>query len=346
MWKTKKLRWRILIFLITIALLSSISYAGNIAIRAGYTPNNYNEGKFSFSELDRAMDMCHKHGIKVLLGIPVSQVPPWFYRKYPNSRPVAQDGTLYPEYGPRPNICKDNPHYRKLALRLTNKLVQRYKNHPALLYWQVDNEPVYPPLDHTTTNDYCHCEHSRQAFIAWAKKRYGTLNKINDVWGTKFWTGHLSSFDDIRTPKAGIWEAVSPHIFLDWTRFKTDSLQGWVSLLAQTVKRMDKQHKVGTNGFVGVPTRVPDHSLMAKNLDFYGLDVYPKGNRMSERDLAFTYDLWRSFCRAGGAEFHITELQGGQNVRWGAPEPVEGPEIKWWTEMALQYGAKAILYHA
>ncbi|MFA6549251.1 MAG: beta-galactosidase, partial [Candidatus Margulisiibacteriota bacterium] len=169
------------------------------------------EGKFSFAELDRAMDLCHKHGIKVLLGIPVSQVPPWFYRKYPNSRPVAQDGTLYPEYGPRPNICKDNPHYRKLALRLTNKLVQRYKNHPALLYWQVDNEPVYPPLDHTTTNDYCHCEHSRQAFITWAKKRYGTLNKINEIWGTKFWTGHLSSFDDIRTPKAGIWEAVSPH---------------------------------------------------------------------------------------------------------------------------------------
>ena len=129
-------------------------------------------GKFLFAGLDRAMDLCAKHGLKVLLGIPVSQVPPWFYRLYPNSRPVAQDGTLYPEMGPRPNICKDNPHYRKLAERLTRKLVARYKNHPALLMWQVDNEPVYPPLDHTTANDFCHCQRDIGRYLANMRKRW------------------------------------------------------------------------------------------------------------------------------------------------------------------------------
>ncbi|MFA5113384.1 MAG: alpha-amylase family protein [Candidatus Margulisiibacteriota bacterium] len=303
-------------------------------------------GKFDFAGLDRAMNICHKHGIKVLLGIPTSQVPPWFYRLWPNSRPVAQDGTLYPEAGPRPNICKDNPHYRKLAERLTRKLVARYKNHPALLYWQIDNEPVYPPLDHTTMNDFCHCQHTRRAFISWTKKRYGSLKKVNEVWGTKFWTNHLSSFEDITTPKAGIWEAVSPHIFLDWFRFKTDSLAGWIGYLAKIVKQLDGKHKVGANGFIGISTRVPDHSIMVQGLDWYGLDIYPKGGRMGKTDLAFMLDLWRSFARAGHAEFHITEMQGGQNVRWGCPDYVAGPEIKWWTEMAFEHGAQALLYHA
>jgi beta-galactosidase len=302
-------------------------------------------GRFTFDGLDQALDLCAKHGLKVLLGIPTSQVPTWFYRLYPDSRPVAQDGTLYPEYGPRPNICKDNPNYQKLATRLTKKLAARYKNHPAVLYWQLDNEPVYPPLDHTTTNDFCHCEHSRQAFIKWAKERYGTLENLNKVWGTRFWTTTFSRFEDIMTPKAGIWEAVSPHIFLDWFRFKTDSLKNWIGHLAKIVREIDPNHKVGTNGFIGICTRVPDHSLMAEGLDFYGMDVYPKGGRMTQTDLAFSYDLWRSFCRSGGAEFHITELQGGQNVRWGAPEYVKGPEIKWWTELALAHGAKALLYH-
>jgi len=301
-------------------------------------------GRFDFKGLDRALNLCAKLGLKVLLGLPTSQVPPWFYRLYPESRPVAHDGTLYPEAGPRPNVCKDNPHYRRLAERLVRKVVARYKHHPALLYWQVDNEPVYPPLDHTTSNDYCHCEDSRRAFIAWAKKKYGSLHKINEIWGTKFWTNHLSSFDDIRTPKAGIWEAVSPHIFLDWFRFKTDRLTEWIDQLATIVKKIDARHKVGTNGFVGICTRVPDHSRLAGNLDWYGLDIYPKGGRMGKRDLAFLCDLWRSFAR--GREFHITELQGGQNVRWGAPDPVAGPEIKWWTETALEHGARAILYHA
>ncbi|MFH1387462.1 MAG: alpha-amylase family protein [bacterium] len=303
-------------------------------------------GKYSFAALDHALDLCQKHEIKVLLGIPTSQVPPWFYRLYPNSRPVTQDGALYPEFGPRPNVCKDNTAYRKHAEKLTKEIVSRYKNHPALLYWQVDNEPVYPPLDHTTSNDYCHCEETRQAFIAWAKKKYGTLDKINEVWGNKFWTNTLSSFDDIRTPKAGIWEAVSPHIFLDWFRFKTDSIKNWIGHLANIVRDIDPNHKVGTNGFVGICTRVPDHSIVAGDLDWYGLDVYPKGGKMSPEALAFTLDLWRSFTRGKKAEFHVTEMQGGQNVRWGCPDYVEGPEIKGWTTAAFEHGAQALLYHA
>ncbi|MBN3033490.1 MAG: beta-galactosidase [Candidatus Saganbacteria bacterium] len=327
----------------------NIKRAGFNVVRFGEMAWDWIEpdaGKFSFSGLDRAMALCARLGLKVLLGIPVSQVPPWFYRLYPDSRPVAQDGTLYPEMGPRPNICKDNPDYRHLAERLTRKLVVRYKNHPALLMWQVDNEPVYPPLDHTTSNDYCHCRHSRRAFILWAKKKYGSLAKLNEVWGMKFWTNTLSRFEDISTPKAGIWEAVSPHLFLDWFRFKTDSLAGWVSHLARIVKAADRNHKVGTNGFIGISTRVPDHSILAQGLDWYGLDVYPAGGKMGPRDLSFIIDLWKSFARAGGAEFHVTEMQGGQNVRWGSPVYVKGPEIEWWTKLAFEKGAKGLLYHA
>jgi len=327
---------------------AEIKAAGLNIIRFGEMAWDWIEpepGQFRFKELDQAMDLCAKHGIKVLLGIPTSQVPTWFFRLYPNSRSVAADGTLYAEYGPRPNICKDNPHYRQLAERMAKKMAQRYKKHPALLFWQVDNEPVYPPLDSTTTQDFCHCEHSRKAFIAWAKDKYGTIKKLNEVWGTRFWTTTFSKFEDIFTPKAGIWDAVSPHIFNDWFRFKSERIKQWVSHLAKIVRQSDKQHLVGTNGFIGICTRVPDHSIIGDSLDFYGLDIYPKGGRMSQRDLAFMYDLWRSFCRATGCEFHITELQGGQNVRWGAPEYVKGPEIKDWTELAFKHGAQALLYH-
>ncbi len=331
------------------ATFRQIKAAGFNLVRFGEMAWDWLEpspGKFKFKELDLAMNLCKKYGLKVLLGIPTSQVPPWFHRKYKNSRPVANDGTLYPEYGPRPNICKDNPHYRKLAERLARKMVSRYKKHPALLLWQVDNEPVYPPLDYTGSQDFCHCEHSRKAFIAWAKKKYGSLKKINEVWGAKFWTNYFSSYDDIRTPKSGIWDAVSPHIFLDWYRFKTERIKQWVEHLAKIVRKNDKKHKVGTNGFIGICSRVPDHSLIPQNLDWYGLDVYPMGGKMSQRDYAFILDLWRSYTNNSKAEFHITELQGGQNVRWGYPGYVKGPEIKGWVEDALKHGVKSILFHA
>ncbi len=300
-------------------------------------------GKFNFSGLDRAMDLCQKYGLKVLLGIPTCQAPAWLISHYPSARPVAEDGSLYPEYGPRPNVCKDDPDYRRFATRLADKIAARYHKHPALLYWQLDNEPVYPPLDATALKDYCHCQHSRHAFIAWAKKKYGSINKLNQAWGTRFWTTTFSSFNDIATPKAGFWDAVSPHIFLDWYRFKSENIRDWLILLKKIVGKYDKVHRIGTNGFIGICARVQDHDVLAEAMDWYGIDLYPKGNRMEDREVAMFADLWRSFCRG---EFHVTELQGGQNVRWGNPDFVEGPEIKKWTKILFDHGAQALLFHA
>ena len=155
---------------------------------------------------------------------------------------------------------------------------------------------------------------------------------VANSW-SEFVPGHYHLRSISEAVKAGIWEAVSPHIFLDWFRFKTETIRDWVNHLAKTVRKIDPKHKLGTNGFIGICTRVPDHSLIAEKLDWYGLDIYPKGGRRGKRDLAFILDLWRSFTRGTKAEFHITELQGGQNVRWGAPEYVKGPEIKTWTEL-------------
>jgi len=301
------------------------------------------EGKFDFSGLDQALALCQKHGLKVLLGVPTCQAPSWLIHKYPDTRPVAEDGTLYPEYGPRPNVCKDHPIYQKLATRLTQKLAQRYHRHPALLYWQIDNEPVYPPLDATVLKDYCHCPHTQKAFQKWAKSKYKTLDQINEAWGTKFWTTTFSKFEEITPPRAGFWEAVSPHIFLDWYRFKSERLRDWLAFLKQEIRKYDKTHKIGTNGFIGICARVPDHDILAEAMDWYGIDLYPKGNRMEDLEVAMFADLFRSYCRG---EFHITELQGGQNVRWGNPDFVEGPEIKRWVEILLSRGATTLLFHA
>jgi len=84
---------------------------------------------------------------------------------------------------------------------------------------------------------------------------------------------------------------------------------------------------------------------MTEKLDWYGCDIYPMGGRMNPRDYEFLLDLWRSFTRGTKAEFHITELQGGQNVRWGYPGYVKGPEIKGWTETAFKHGCQGLLYH-
>jgi len=304
------------------------------------------EGNFNFKDLDEAMDMAGRHGLKVLLGIPTSQGPAWLVTKYPEVRPIADDLTPYPEYGPRPNICRDSDTYRKFAGRLIEKIVKRYQTHPALFMWQLDNEPVYPPLDSTTNKDFCHCKSTEKAFREWAKKEYGDIQKLNEVWGTKFWTVEFSSFDEITPPRCGVWDAGDPHIFLDWFRFKSLRLKQFLGWAKKIIRNTDKSTKIGTNGFIGICSRVPDHDVLAEEMDWYGLDVYPKGNRASEADLGRLLDLWRGFTTGRNCEFHVTEMQGGQNVRWGYPGFVTGKEIRTWTHQAFAHGAKTLLYHA
>lgn len=327
---------------------SQIAESGFNIVRFGEMAWNWiepKEGEFRFEELDKALDLANKYGLKVLLGIPTSMVPTWLIRKYPQVRPVSNEGTLYPEYGPRPNVCRDSKLFRKFAEKIIRKLAERYKDHPAVMFWQIDNEPVYPPLDSTTNMDFCHCEETRKDFINWAKKKYGSLEEINRAWGAKFWTNEFGELDDITTPKAGVWDAGNPHIFVDWFRFKTDSLHDFLMWEKSIVREYDKSKKIGTNGFLGICQRVPEHKIMADGLDWYGWDIYPMGGRNTPQQIAEMADWWRSLTHKQNTEFHVTELQGGPNVRWGYPGFIEGPEIRIWTHQVVAHGAKAILYH-
>lgn len=303
------------------------------------------EEKFTWDELDLALELADKYEIKVILGLATSQAPTWILRKYPEVRPVSNMGTLYPEYGPRPNVCRDSDIYKKLAERYIMAMVTRYKNNKAVLAWQVDNEPVYPPLDSTTHEDFCHCKATQKKFLDWVKKRYKTIKEVNRVWGTRFWTNTFGSWEDITTPKCGVWDAGNPHIFMDWYRFKSEMIHNWLLWEKSIVDKIDGKHKVGTNGFLEISPRMLDHDLLSDGLDWYGWDVYPKGRKSTPGEIAHTSDWWRSFGNGKKLEFHITELQGGPNVRWGHPGYVTGREVKLWTHQMIAHGAKTLLYH-
>ncbi|MBI5699953.1 beta-galactosidase [Candidatus Saganbacteria bacterium] len=303
------------------------------------------EGDWEFEALDHALTLCQEHRLKVLLGVPVAQAPQWLVKKHPEILHVANDGYIHPEYGPRPNACRDNPKFREYAETLTRVMAQRYAKHPAVLMWQIDNEPGYPPLDLTHNKDYCHCESTRQAFVEWARKKYGSLEKLNEVWGTGFWTGTFSAFEEISTPKVGQWDAGNPHIYLDWYRFKSENLSAWLQGLKKIIREYDKERKIGTNSFTSIPNRIGDHSTLAQEMDWFGWDIYPKGTQNTLESLGQIADYWRSVCESAGAEFVVSELQGGPNVRWGYGGWVKGKEIKEWVRLLVKHGAKMILFH-
>jgi beta-galactosidase len=87
-----------------------------------------------------------------------------------------------------------DPDYRRHAVRLAERLTQRYGKHPAVLAIGFDNEIG------NTFMSYSKADRTR--FIAWLKRRYGTLEALNQAWATQRWSRRVSSWDEVELPYA------------------------------------------------------------------------------------------------------------------------------------------------
>jgi beta-galactosidase len=150
------------------------------------------EGEYEFAWLDEVLDNLAAAGIKVALATATAAPPAWLVRKHPEVLPVTAEGSVL-ERGSRRHYSPSSAVYRRYAAGITRKLAERYKNHPALALWHVDNElgchvsEFYGPED-------------AAAFRRWLEGRYGSIQALNAAWGTAFWSQHYASFEEIIPP--------------------------------------------------------------------------------------------------------------------------------------------------
>src|SRR5882757_8753099 len=116
------------------------------------------EKKFDFGWLDRVMDLLAEHGVSVCLATATASPPPWLTRKHPDVLPVTADGVTL-QVGSRQQYSPSSPVYKKFASALVRKLAQRYRQHPALVSWHINNE-------YACHMQECHNADSTRAFRA------------------------------------------------------------------------------------------------------------------------------------------------------------------------------------
>jgi beta-galactosidase len=72
-------------------------------------------------------------------------------------------------YGGRKGYNTNSPNYLTASKRITTALADHYGRHPAVIGWQLDNEPGHPPQGFDSV--------SEKAFQTWLSQRYGTLTE-------------------------------------------------------------------------------------------------------------------------------------------------------------------------
>ena len=68
-------------------------------------------------------------------------------------------------YGGRKGYNTNSPHYLDACSRIVTALAEHYGQNPAVIGWQLDNEPGNPFQEYDPV--------SEKAFQEWLKKRYG-----------------------------------------------------------------------------------------------------------------------------------------------------------------------------
>ncbi|MFI8535739.1 beta-galactosidase [Streptomyces aquilus] len=272
-------------------------------------------GVYDFGWLDRLLDLLHENGIRVDLGTPTVVPPVWFYRAHPDALPVTAEGMRH-EFGSRGAICHSNADYRAAAANITTKLAERYGAHPALAMWHVHNEYGVPV-------SACYCDSCAAHFRRWLASTYGTVDAVNEAWGTAFWGQRYGGFEDINPPRLSPTVG-NPAQALDYKRFADATMRENFVMERDILHRLAPGIPVTTNFMTALSQcDSVDYWAWGREVDIVTNDHYLiTDGRRTHVNLAMAADLTRSV--AGGAPWILLE-HSTSGVNWQPRNPAKAP---------------------
>ena len=199
--------------------LDLMAAAGFSVIRVGesvWSTWEPREGVFDLDWLEPVLDGAHRRGIRVILGTPTYAAPPWLQTAYPEIAGERETGRRIP-WGSRQEMDFTHPAFRYFAERIIRKVVGRYAGHPAVVGFQVDNEPGL---------ELFHNHGTFTRFVRWLERRYGDVDTLNREWGLTYWSHRIADWSELWAPDGN----TLPQYDLEWRRFQaelTTEFIGW-----------------------------------------------------------------------------------------------------------------------
>ncbi|TDF94200.1 beta-galactosidase [Paenibacillus piri] len=295
------------------------------------------EGQYDFGWLDEAIVILGRRGIKTVLGTPTATPPVWIIERNPEILPVNLQGQRL-GFGGRHHNCQSNETYRDHIRRFVREMAKHYNNNPHVIGWQTDNEFGNSHLQ------LCACDSCRSRFHQWLERKYGTIDALNDAWGTVFWSQTYSRFEQIPAPLPTP-NSHNPSLLLDWRRFCSDLIVDFQKVQID-ILRQECPNQFITHNFMGFFDKT-DYFDLAKDLDFVSHDQYPMHFRdmripmTTPSHLSMALDLMRGTKQQS---FWIMEQLAGP-TGWELISSTPRPgQIRMWTYHSIAHGADTIVY--
>ena len=287
--------------------------AGINTIRIGestWSVEEPREGEYDFARVTEVIEAAARHGISVIVGTPTYAVPAWLAALDPG----VLGGN---RFGPRQNMDITDPTYRKYAERIIREIVSRTAGYENVIGYQIDNE---------TKHYYMHSDRVICGFREWLRKRFGTIEALNNAYGLNHWSNSVASFEELPDP-AGAVNGSYACAFDEYRRELAAEFLRWQAGIVGEYKRDDQfithnfdyeWRQLGAPGqqmgrSYGMQPDLNTHDAAAA-VTLAGTDVYfPAGDRLTGQEIAFAGDLMRPLKRA---PYLVIESQAQAFTGW------------------------------
>ena len=289
-----------------------------------------------WDDIERAPDQWDLHrydwvynaaaesGLKVLATLCAEDPPGWM--------------KLTPFYHNRMNL--NDPKLRERAAIYIQKVVGRYRNHPAQGAWLLMNEPALVVNYERST---------MQVFGKWLENRYGSVDRLNQRWFQP-----LANFSDVQvTPEQFARGWLDYYPFIDWREFNIDNLCDFLRWIGHEVRALDTTHPTHIN-LAGLWHNLAvggyDPWKEATVVDFLGSSCnYQNAFAGIERSqLGLPYAYWMDMLRsaAGAKPWWVTEIGGGPAVFDAGSFPINPTrsELARWLWDSFGAGARGVIF--
>ncbi|GAA1941808.1 beta-galactosidase [Kitasatospora viridis] len=180
------------------------------------------DGRFELEWLHPVLDAAHERGICVVLGTPTYAVPPWLARQYPEIATQQPTGRRMTG-GARQEADFTHAAFRFHAERVTRAILARHAAHPAVIGFQVDNEPgLHLPHNHGVF----------QRFTDHLRAEYGDVETLNREWGLVYWSHRLTTWADLWRPEGN----QQPQYDVAWRAFQARQTSEFIAWQAGIVR--------------------------------------------------------------------------------------------------------------
>ncbi len=304
---------------------------------------------FVYDDYDRLVELAAKHRLGLVLSTIAEIQPNWIHRVIPgcelvdnHGNPIHSVARHEHHFGLTPGGCTDHPEVWTRMARFLDTTGRRYAGLDHLRGWDVWNELRWNVHADVPV---CYCSHTVAAFRDWLRRRFGSLEGLNECWKRRY----------------ASWEDVNPGRHPDQPYTEMMAFEEFITCRAdehakrryEVMKAADPVHPATAHAADPSPMMAGGPSEFAINrgndwaladaLDGIGCSSFPQWGGIDDADFGMRIDMVRSAAR--DKTIWLSELQGGRaSIGFGISADVGPEQQQRWLWNGLASGAGIILF--